>query len=149
MSEYLQTTVDKFTFRVDTTCSYTPEGLWVRVEGSRVKLGLSDYLQQRSGDMAFVEVPAAGTQLARGDELAAVETIKVDTQLVSPVSGVIRLVNPALEESPEVINQDPYQKGWLCEMEASDWENDRQLLMDAQAYFVQMKQEAEEEAKKL
>ena len=149
MSEYLQTTVDKFTFRVDTTCSYTPEGLWVRVEGSRVKLGLSDYLQQRSGDMAFVEVPAAGTQLVRGDELAAVETIKVDTQLVTPVSGVIRLVNPALEESPEVINQDPYQKGWLCEMEASDWENDRQLLMDAQAYFVHMKQEAEEEAKKL
>lgn len=148
MIPFLETKVDKFTFHVDPTCFYNSEGVWVRVEGNRVRLGLSDFLQQRSGDIAFVEVKPAGTILAVGDEFSSIETIKVDIALSSPVSGKVVLVNPALEAAPEVINQDPFGEGWLCEVELSDWEQDQPHLLDAAAYFEKMKREAEEEVKR-
>lgn len=147
MTTFLETKVDKFTFRVDPTCFYNSEGVWVRVEGNRARLGLSDFLQQRSGDIAFVEVKPAGTILAVGDEFSSIETIKVDITLSSPVSGKVLLVNPALETTPEVINQDPFGEGWVCEVEVSDWELDQPRLLDAATYFEKMKREAEEEVK--
>lgn len=147
MTKFLETKVDKFTFHVDPTCFYNSEGVWVRVEGNRARLGLSDFLQQRSGDIAFVEVKPAGTILAVGDEVSSIETIKVDIALSSPISGKVLLVNPALETTPEIINQDPFGEGWLCEVEVSDWKQDQPRLLDAAAYFVKMKREAEEEVK--
>jgi glycine cleavage system H protein len=147
MATFLETTVDKFTFRVDPTCFFNSEGVWVRVEGNQARLGLSDFLQQRSGDIAFVEVKPAGTVLSLGDEFSSIETIKVDIALSSPVSGKVLLVNPALETTPEVINQDPFGEGWVCEVEVSDWELDQPRLLDAATYFEKMKREAEEEVK--
>lgn len=146
--EFLQTTVDKFTFRVDPSCSYNNEGVWARVEGSRARLGLSDFLQQNSGDIAFVDVEPEGKQLSFNDEFSAIETIKVDIALHSPVTGKIIQINPALENTPEVINQDPYGEGWLCEVELDDWEKDQNQLLDPNAYFIKMKHDAEEELKK-
>jgi glycine cleavage system H protein len=149
MSEYLETTVDKFTFKVATDRFYTHEGVWVLPDADRVRVGLSDFLQQRSGDIAFAEVKPAGTEVAIGDEVAAIETIKVNVALGSPVNGTVIEVNPDMEIRPEAINQDPYGAGWLAAIEATDWETDRARLLDPQAYFVVMKAEAEEEAKKL
>jgi glycine cleavage system H protein len=148
MTPFLETTVDKFTFRVDPTCFFNSEGVWARVEGTRARLGLSDFLQQRSGDIAFVEVKPKGTILAFGDEFSSIETIKVDIALTMPVSGKVVLVNPALETAPEIINQDPFGEGWLCEVELSDWEIDKPHLLDAAAYFEKMKRDAEEEVKR-
>ena len=147
MIPFLETKVDKFTFHVDPSCSYNSEGVWVRVEGNRARLGLSDFLQQRSGDIAFVEVKPAGTILTVGDEFSSIETIKVDIALTSPVSGRVLLVNPALETAPEIINQDPFGEGWLCEVEVSDWKLDQPRLVDAAMYFEKMKRQAEEEVK--
>jgi glycine cleavage system H protein len=148
MIPFLELTVDKFTFHVDPTCHFNREGVWVRAEGNRARLGLSDFLQQRSGDIAFVEVNPEGTFLALGDEFSTIETIKVDIALTSPVSGKVVRVNPALESTPEVINQDPFGEGWLCEVELSSWEADQPHLLDVAAYFDQMKQAAEEEVKR-
>jgi glycine cleavage system H protein len=144
MAEFLETTIDKFTFRVDSGCLYTSEGIWVRLEDGRVKLGLSDYLQQRSGDIAFVDVKPGGTILAVDDEFASIETVKTNLMLASPVSGNIVQVNPALEITPELINQDPFGKGWVCEVELSDWNANRTHLLDANAFFEKMKHDAEE-----
>ena len=118
MTEYLETTVDKFIFKVATDRFYNGEGVWAKAEGGLVRIGLSDFLQQRSGDVAFAEVKPAGTQLAVGDEVAVIETIKVNISLASPVSGKIVEVNPAMETAPEAINQDPYGAGWLAVIEA-------------------------------
>jgi glycine cleavage system H protein len=148
MKPFLEAKVDKFTFHVDPTCFFNSEGVWARVEGSRARLGLSDFLQLRSGDIAFVEVKPAGTLVALGDEFSSIETIKVDIALSSPVSGKVLLVNPALETAPEIINLDPFGEGWLCEVEVSDWEKDQLRLLDASAYFEKMKREAEEEVKR-
>jgi glycine cleavage system H protein len=146
--EFMEITVDKFNFKVAVDRFYTIEGVWAQATGNTVRIGLSDFFQQRSGDIAFVEVKPAGTILALGDEVSSIETIKVDIALSSPVSGRVALVNPALEASPEVINQDPFGQGWLCELEASDWENDQPRLLNAAAYFEKMKREAEEEVKR-
>jgi glycine cleavage system H protein len=149
MTEFLETTVDKFIFRVAADRYYNGEGVWAQAEGNRVRIGLSDFLQQRSGDVAFAEVEPTGTALAFGDEVAVIETIKVNIALSSPVTGKVVEVNPDMELAPEAINQDPYGKGWLAVIEASNWDADRTLLLDPAAYFAKMKVEAEEEAKKL
>ncbi len=158
MPEFLEVTFDKFTFRIATDRLYTREGVWVQLsplaplpegkESQRVRVGLSDFLQQRSGDIAFAEIKPIGTTLASGDEVASIETIKVNVALTSPVSGEVVEVNSALETAPEAINQDPYSAGWLAVIAASDWETDRLQLLDAAAYFDAIKREAEEELKK-
>jgi glycine cleavage system H protein len=147
MIEYLEIKVDKFTFKVAEDRLYTTEGIWALATGNIVRIGLSDFLQQRSGDIAFVDVKPAGSILASGSEFSSIETIKVDIGLSSPVSGKVLLVNPALETAPEVINQDPFGEGWLCEVEMTDWENDKLRLLDAPTYFEKMKHDAEEEVK--
>ena len=147
MTDPLELTIDKFTFKVATDRFYNPEGVWAKPEGNRVRIGLSDFLQQRSGDVAFAEVRPVGTRLTFGDEAAAIETIKVNISLSSPVSGVVVEVNPAMETAPEVINQDPYEEGWLALVEASGWEADRLRLLDAPAYLDVMKRQAEQEGR--
>jgi glycine cleavage system H protein len=149
MPEYLETTVDKFIFKVAKDRSYNSTGVWAMASGNLVRVGLSDFLQQRSGDVAFVEVHPIGTLLAVEDEFATIETIKVNIALPSPVTGKIVTINPLMESAPEKINQDPFGEGWLCEIEASQWAVDQASLLDAEAYFIRMKGEAEEEAKKL
>ena len=148
MSEFLETTVDKFIFKVATDRYYHHDGLWAQAEGKRIRIGLSDFLQQRSGDVAFAEIKPEGTTLSVGDEVGVIETIKVNISLTSPVKGKIIEVNPAMGSSPEAINQDPYGQGWLAVLDASDWDADKAALLDPQAYFNVMKNQAEAEAKK-
>jgi glycine cleavage system H protein len=143
--EYLETTVDKFVFRVAADRLYSPEGIWVQPQGTRVRVGLTDYAQQRSGDVAFVHVRSSGTKVVLGDEFAELETIKVNQSLFSPLTGTLVEVNAALELTPETINQDPFGKGWLAVIEAADWEADRAKLLDPQAYLAVMRSQAEQE----
>jgi glycine cleavage system H protein len=147
MPEFLNFAMDKFTFRVALDRTYTADGVWAKPEGKGVRIGVSDFLQQRSGDVAFVEIKPVGTQLAFGEEVAVIETIKVNISLTSPVSGKVVEVNPAMETAPEAINQDPYESGWLAVIEATDWEIDRSHLLEPQAYFARIKMEAEQEVK--
>lgn len=148
MTDFLETTVDKFTFRVASDRQYSREGLWLKVEGEHVRIGLSDFVQQRSGDVAFAEVKPVGTSLSAGDEVASVETIKVNISFGAPISGEIVEVNPAIELAPEAINQDPYGAGWLALLRASNWDAEQARLLEPAAYFAQMKQEAEQETRK-
>jgi len=149
MPAHLETTVDKLIFRVAQDRLYSRDGVWaLPEEGDRVRLGLTDFVQQRNGDVAFADVKPAGTDLAVGDELAAVETIKVVFSVSSPVAGSIVEVNPALEPAPEAINSDPYGAGWLAVVAAPSFEDTRAALLDPEAYLAHMKAEAEEEARK-
>lgn len=151
MSDYLQTTIDKFTFRVATDRFYTPDGVWVLSEqpqgSQRVRVGVTDFLQQHNGDVAFANVRPQGTSLKVGDEFAELETMKVNVGLPAPVAGRVVEVNKALELTPEIVNQGPYDEGWLAVIEATDWEADRAGLLDAAAYLAVMQAQAEEELK--
>jgi glycine cleavage system H protein len=151
MPEFLRTTIDKFTFLVATDRLYTAEGvwvLWVQPQGpNRVRLGVTDFMQQHNGDVAFVSRKATGTAIKGGDEFAEIETMKVTIGLASPVAGTIVQVNEAFTLKPETINEDPYGRGWLAEIETTNWETDRAQLLDPQAYLAVMQSQAEEELK--
>ena len=152
MPEYLEATVDKFIFRVASDRLYSSDGVWafwIESQGNgQVRIGLTDYLQQLNGDVAFVHVKPVGTEVAVGDEVAELETIKANVSLCSPVSGRVAEVNPDLDLSPEVVNQEPYGKGWVAVLETTNWESDRAKLLDPQAYLSAMRSQAEEELKK-
>jgi glycine cleavage system H protein len=145
MPDFLEFTLDKFTFGVAADRLYSPEGVWASADGRRVTVGVSDFAQQHSGDVAFAEVFAVGRAVARGEPFATVETIKVTVDLPAPAAGMVVEANPALDFEAEVINQDPYGAGWLAIIEATDWESDRARLMSPEAYFEHMKAEAEAE----
>jgi glycine cleavage system H protein len=129
MPEFLETTVDKFIFKVATDRYYSSEGLWALADGNRIRIGLSDFLQQRSGDVAFAEVRPQDSTVSVGDEVATIETIKVNISLTSPVTGKVVEVNPAMSTAPEAINQDPYGEGWLSVIEATGLDADRRVCL--------------------
>ncbi len=145
--DYLQATVDKFVFRAARDCRYSDADVWAKRAGNRVRVGLTDYLQQKSGDVAFVNIKPIGTTLKASDELAAIETIKVDLVIPAPLAGKIVAVNDALAAHPELINSDPYDAGWLAEIEPSNF-TDFDALLDAETYLPKMQARAELERQK-
>jgi glycine cleavage system H protein len=145
MSECLEATFDKFTFKVAKDRSYSADGIWLQHLGDRIRVGVADFVQQHSGDLAFASVQPAGSTLAAGEEFAALETVKVNISLPLPVAATIIEVNPALDTRPEVINQDPYGEGWLAVIQASAWDADRRRLLDAEGYFAIMQVQVQQE----
>lgn len=149
MPECLEATLDKFTFRVAKDRLYTEDGVWVLPiqggQGPLVRLGVTDFFQQHNGDVAFANIQPLETQLESGDEFAEIETMKVTVGLPSPLKGRVAEVNEAVVRTPEFINQDPYDRGWLAVIAAADWESDRTKLLDPAAYLATMRSQAEQE----
>jgi len=112
---------------------YSPEHEWVRVEGTRVRVGVTDYAQDALGDIVFVDLPAVGRDIEAGGQLGEVESTKSVSEIYAPVAGTVTAVNDALTEGPERINQDPYGEGWICELEIAPGA-DPDTLLDAAAY---------------
>jgi glycine cleavage system H protein len=147
MSIDLEYSIDKFTFRVPGDRLYSRDDCWLLVSGSQARIGLTDFRQQASGDVAFVEAAPVGMTLSQGDEFATIETMKVDLAIPSPISGTVTAVNPALAGQPELLNQDPYGEGWLVEM-AMRQPGQLASLLSPQAYFTIMSARAESERSK-
>ena len=147
---YREFSVDKFIFRVPISGYFFNENdCWARVEGTRARVGVSDYVQQSASDMISFEPPEIGTGVSIFDEVGSLETTKTALDIISPVSGKVVAVNGEVVEAPELINEDPYERGWAVEIELSDFEGDRELLMDSAAYFDYLKHKAEKEHKEL
>ena len=141
-------TIDKFTFRVPQDRLYSREDCWVVQQPDKtVRIGLTDFRQQASGDVAFVETSPAGMIVTQDDEFATIETMKVDLAIPCPLSGVITAVNGALAERPELLNQDPYGGGWLVEMTIRTPEQ-LQSMLSPTDYFAIMRTKAEAERSK-
>lgn len=99
---------------------YTREHEWVRVEGDKATVGITDFAQDQLGDLVYFDLSPVGTQLRQGDKLGEVESVKAVSEVYSPVSGEITAINEVATESPEKVNEDPYGAGWLVQMRASD-----------------------------
>ena len=95
---------------------YTKDHEWLRIEGDTGIVGITDYAQGELGDIVFVELPEVGKALKAHDSFGTIEAVKAVSDLFAPVSGTILEVNPALEKTPEIINRDPYDKGWMVKM---------------------------------
>ena len=117
---------------------YTKEHEWALVQGNNLRVGITDYAQSQLGDVVYVELPDVGADVEAGNTFGVVESVKAVSDLFSPVSGKVKEVNHALEESPEVINSDPYENGWMLLIEMSD-ESELDELLSAEDYqnFVQ------------
>ena len=112
---------------------YSREHEWVRVEGNRVTVGITDYAQSQLGDVVFVEIPAVGGAVAAGKTFSVVESVKAVSDIYAPVSGSIVAVNEELADTPEVVNSDPYGKGWIAVIELANPAEINEL-MDSDAY---------------
>jgi glycine cleavage system H protein len=121
---------------------YTREDEWVRLEGERVVLGVTDYAQQQLGDIVFVELPAVGATLERGEPFGVVESVKAVADLFGPVSGRVVEVNATLADQPELLNQDCYGDGWMLVLEPDDPAEIEDLL-PASDYRQHVKDRAE------
>ncbi len=145
-AEFLTVVYDKFEFRIPKSeYLFNENDVWVRVADARARVGISDYMQQRLTDINYFDPPQAGAVVEQFGELGSVESTKAVFEIVSPVSGTVVATNPAVEEIPELANEDPYGRGWLAEIELSDWQNDRELLLDGPAYAETLERKAAEE----
>jgi len=112
---------------------YTADHEWVRVEGNRVRVGITDYAQDALGDIVFVQLPEPGAQAAAGTAFSEVESTKSVSDVYAPVTGTVVEVNDELSDAPQRLNEDPYGEGWLCVIEITDASTLGDLL-DAAAY---------------
>lgn len=112
---------------------YSKEHEWVRREGKRAVVGISDYAQSQLGDIVFVELPTVGIQVTEGKRFSVVESVKAVSDIYSPLSGKIIEVNETLNDAPEKVNQDPYGEGWIAVIEITGEEAAAEL-MDSDAY---------------
>jgi glycine cleavage system H protein len=112
---------------------YTKTHEWVKLTGTKVKIGITDHAQEELTDIVFVELPTVGKEVKKGEELCVVESVKSVSEVYAPVSGKIVAVNTKLDDSPEIINSSPYDDGWLVELEVKD-NAEVNTLLDATAY---------------
>ena len=144
-TEFLEATHDKYVFKVPASGFYFNENdVWVQVKGDRARVGISDFAQQQLSDINFCQPVEVGREVDQCGDVASIESSKAMNDLVSPVAGRVVAVNPALADSPEVINQDPYGQGWIAELELRDFDADRELLLDGPAYLELVKRKAAE-----
>ena len=116
---------------------FTEDHEWIDVDGDVGTVGISDYAQGQLGDIVFVDVPEAGKRIAKGDEAAVVESVKAASDVYSPVSGVVLEGNPALADTPEMVNEDPEGEGWFFKLTLSDPSEVESLMNESQyAEFV-------------
>ena len=134
-SAYITVTHDKFQFRVPASDYFFSENdSWVSVRGNRARIGVTDFVQQKATDITYFEPAAIGLRLEQFDAAGEIESAKTMLDALSPVSGKVVAVNRELADSPELVNQDPYGRGWVAEIELEDFESDRELLLDGPAY---------------
>lgn len=112
---------------------FTRDHLWIRVDGQRAQVGVSDYGQSELGEVIGVELPDLGDEVERGEAFGELESVRTVSELVAPVSGTVVAVNPELEDQPTIVNEDPYHEGWLVELELCN-EDEIDGLMDTDEY---------------
>jgi glycine cleavage system H protein len=120
-------------YKYDSAARYAQSHDWARAEGAEVVCGISDYAQHSLSDVVFVELPRVGSMLKRGQVYSTVESVKAAEQVYAPVSGEVVAINEALEERPELLNEDPYGAGWIVKLRPSAT-GELDELMDAAAY---------------
>lgn len=120
---------------------YHKEHTWVKVAGKKATIGITDHAQEALGDIVYIDLPESDTSVEANSEIAEIESTKATSSVISPVGGTVIEVNEELSESPEIINEEPYGKGWIAVLEIED-ESDIDELMDASEYERYLEEEA-------
>ena len=117
---------------------YAKDHEWAKPEGDKVRVGISDYAQDQLGDIVFVELPQIGSRHAKGEQFGTIESVKAVSELYMPLGGEVLSINKVLEESPELVNKQPYESGWIIEIKPSD-PGELKGLMSRDAYLGLLK----------
>ena len=120
-----------------TDLKYSKEHEWVRQDGRRVVVGITDFAQSQLGDIVFVELPAVGVAITAGKRFSVVESVKAVSDIFAPINGKVVEINEALNDTPEKVNQDPYGDGWIAVVEVAEGTSFDDL-MDSEAYAAQV-----------
>ena len=112
---------------------YSKDHEWIRLDGDSVQIGITDFAQQELGDIVYVELPEAGTEVKAGDTLGTIESVKAVSEIFAPVSGTVESANESLDEAPESINEAPHGDGWYCTIKLAN-ASELDDLMDAASY---------------
>jgi glycine cleavage system H protein len=136
----------KFIFRVpkNPEIYFNENDCWAYVIGNRARIGLTDFVQQNLSDILYVTPPDIGARIDQFGEVGSIESSKSVFEVISPVSGKVISVNETLEQKPELINENPYELGWIAELELTDFESDKELLIGFDKYFEIMKKKVED-----
>jgi glycine cleavage system H protein len=108
---------------------FTNEHEWIKVEGNIAVMGISDHAQHELGDVVYVELPAVGDSFSKGDALGNIESVKAVSDIYAPLTGEVTEVNTELEDKPELINQSPYERGWIVKIKMNNTEELNDLLI--------------------
>lgn len=119
---------------------YSEEHEWVKVEGNEARIGITDFAQAELGDIVFVELPEVGDEIEAGQPFGSVESVKTVSELYAPISGKVVAINEDLEDSPELVNESPYDKAWMVVVEPSD-SSEVDKLMTADQYEKMTKED--------
>lgn len=117
---------------------YSKDHEWLKIDGNKVRMGISDYAQQSLGDITYIELPASGDDFKAADIVANVESVKAASDIYSPISGTVEDVNVALEDNPELLNSSAFDQGWICDIK-TEAQVDTSTLMNAQQYEEYLK----------
>lgn len=148
MTEFFTLKVDKWTFRVPKDYYYIENDCWAKVEGDIATVGIADFLQQNMGDIIFVNFREVGSEISQFDECADFESTKSVLDVQSPVSGKIVEVNEKLKDDPSLANTDPYGEGWFLKIKLTNFEFDKESLLNGEQYFEVFKKKIEIERKR-
>jgi glycine cleavage system H protein len=145
-TEFLTVTHDKFEFRIPVVdYLFNENDVWARAADGVARVGISDYMQQKLTDISYFDPPKADGVVDQFGELGSLESAKAVFEIISPATGTIAVINPAVIANPALINEDPYGSGWLVEMKLSSWPQDQEMLIDPAAYAEVVKRKATEE----
>jgi len=109
---------------------YSKDWMWAKIEGSKARIGITDYAQKQLKEVVFAELPSAGDKVTKGQPFGTVESVKAVSDLIAPLTGKIEEVNGEVRDSPEMLNEDPYSKGWLIVISPTNLQEELKTLMD-------------------
>ncbi|MCF7855305.1 MAG: glycine cleavage system protein GcvH [Candidatus Pacebacteria bacterium] len=121
---------------------YTKTHEWIKMDGEVAVVGITDHAQENLGDVTFVELPEVGANVDKGDECAEIESVKAASDIYAPVAGEVAEVNEALEDAPELVNESPYEKGWIFKLKSID-SSELDALLDSAGYESVVEEEEE------
>ncbi|MFP3265399.1 MAG: glycine cleavage system protein GcvH [Acidilobus sp.] len=137
MARYM-VSLGKVTFLVDDSLLYTQSDEWIKVEGSSIRVGITDYAQRQLKDIVGVDLPKVGQEVKEGMDLAVLESVKATAEVYSPVTGTVKDVNEQLLDRPELINKEPYDGGWIAVIEVKGI-LDKSKFLDHSSYVESLK----------